>query len=118
MQKPNGQDLLRADGWLIGTAGLLFSMAINAKHSSAASNTDGYWDHDCVGRRSQCGRLGDCTSKPKKACTRKSAKMPSPEDVQKFQWQASNALNAIIFRKAVITGLVLADLIVLAIFWR
>ena len=44
--------------------------------------------------------------------------MPPPENVQKFQWQASNALNAIIFRKAVITGLVLADLIVLAIFWR
>ena len=42
--------------------------------------------------------------------------MHSPEDVQKFQWQASNALNAIIFRKAMITGLVLAGLIVLAIF--
>ena len=44
--------------------------------------------------------------------------MPSPEDVQKFQWQASNALNAIIFRKAVINGLVLADIIMLEIFWR
>ena len=44
--------------------------------------------------------------------------MHSPEDVQKFQWQASNALNAIIFSKAMITGLVLADLVVLAIFWR
>lgn len=31
MQKPNAQDLLRAGGWSIGTAGLLFSMALTAK---------------------------------------------------------------------------------------
>ena len=31
MQKPNSQDLLRAAGWSIGTAGLLFSMALTAK---------------------------------------------------------------------------------------
>ena len=119
MQKPNSQDLLRAAGWSIGTAGLLFSMALTAKIPLQQLLTPmAIGIMLAVGVAVSVVDLVIVLGNPKRLAIARGEKMPSPEDIQKFQWQASNILNAIIFRQAVIIGLVLVGLVVLVIFWR
>lgn len=119
MQKPNSQDLLRAGGWSIGTAGLLFAVALTAKTPLQQLLTPmAIGILIAVGLAVSVVDLVIVLRNPERLAIARGEKLPSPEHVQKFQRQTSGALNTVVSAMAVLTGLVLVGIIMFAIFWR
>lgn len=119
MQKLNSQDLLRAGGWSIGTAGLLFAVALTARIPLQQLLTPmAIGILIAAGLAVSVVDLVIVLRNPERLAIARGEKLPSRENVQKFQQQTSSALNSITSAMAVLTGIVLFGIIVFAVFWR
>ena len=115
------QDLLRTAGLSIVTAGLLFGIGISSRIPLEQLITPmAIGIMIALGLAAGVADLVILLRNPKRLAIARYEKMPSPEDVQKFQWQISGASDTLASTlvKAALTVLVFGGTIVYAIFWR
>lgn len=119
MQKPALKDIIRAGGFAVGTAGLLFAGGLSQKIPIAQLLTPmALGIMLAIGIAVSIFDLIYALRRPDRLAIARGEKMPAPTEVREFQGRAVHAINVVIVGKLVTAGIIVAGIVGVALFWQ